>query len=121
MTRRIQKHMTALKHLCRCGPKKRKEILKRGGRNIKLCLSECALNILKGNVPLNKKQFAKLKKHRKSLQNLSKKNISNKRSQQLVQRGGFLPMLLSPILGALASAAVKGIRDKIAQNKKKKK
>lgn len=120
MTRRIQKHMSVLKQLCRCGVKKRKELLKKGGRNIKLCLSECALNILKGNVPLNKKQFGKLKKHRKSLQTLSKKNISNKKSQQLVQRGGFLPMLLSPILGALASAAVKGIAGKIAQKKKKK-
>ena len=121
MTRRIQKHLTELKQLCRCGSKKRNEILKKGGRNIKLCLSECALNVLKGNVPLNQKQFSKLKKHRKSLQNLSKKNISIKRSQQLVQRGGFLPLLLSPILGALASAAVKGITNKIAQNKKKKK
>jgi hypothetical protein len=121
MTRRIQKHLSELKQLCRCGPKKRKEILKKGGRNVKLCLSECALNVLKGNVPLNKKQFSKLKRHRKSLQNLSKKNITNKKSQQLVQRGGFLPLLLSPILGALTSAAIKGISSKIAQKKKKKK
>ena len=119
MTHRIQKNLSVLKQLCRCGAKKRIEILRKGGKNIKLCLSECALNILKGNVPLNKRQFSNLKKHKKKLQDLSKKSISNKKSQHIVQKGGFLPLLLSPVLGALASAAVKGIAKKISQRKKR--
>ena len=99
-------HVPVLRQLCRCNTKVRKQILKQGGKPLQLCLRECALNVIKGNVPLSKTNFNRLKKHKKQLRELSKKATSQKRRLQIEQRGGFLASLLLPIVGSLAGAVI---------------
>lgn len=96
-----------LRQLCRCKKKVQKQILQQGGKPLQVCLRECALNVIKGNVPLSKKHFTQLKKHKKQLRELSKKNTSQKRRLQIEQRGGFLASLLLPIVGSIAGAVIK--------------
>ena len=96
-----------LKQLCKCNKKLQKDLLKKGGKPLHLCLKECALNVIKGNVPLSKHQFRKIKKHKNQLREISKKNTSQKRRIKIEQRGGFIASLLIPIIGSLAGGLIK--------------
>ena len=102
----VSEHLPVLKQLCRCNKKLQKQLLLQGGKSLQLCLRECALNVIKGNVPLSKHQFQKLKKYKKNLRDLSKKRTSFKERLQIEQRGGFLPAFLLPIIGSVASALI---------------
>ncbi len=75
----------------------RRKLLEKGGKPLQLCLRECAINVLKGNVPLTKSQLKKLGKHKKKIRDLSQKKTSYKRRIAIEQKGGFLPLLLAPI------------------------
>ena len=124
MSQLVQRQLPVLRKLCKCKPEQRRKIFVEGGKNLKTCLSECALNILNGNVKLGPTQFKKLIKYKDHVRALSKKGVTYKKAEKIVQEGGFLPLLLSPILGALTSAAIKGIgsaiKKKQQQRKKKK-
>lgn len=97
------KHLPVLKKLCRCNKKLKKQLLIKGGKPLQLCLRECALNVLKGNVSLSKHQFNRLKRFKQNLRDISKKKTSLKKRLQIEQRGGFLSSLLVPIVGSIAS------------------
>ena len=103
MTKRVRKHLSLLKRLRKCtlSAKDRKAVLYQGGKPLQLCLQECAINILKGNVQLSKAQFDKLKRYKKQLRELGKKKTSQSRRIQIEQKGGFLPLMLAPIVGSL--------------------
>ena len=103
----METHLPVLRKLCRCNKKVQKQILAQGGKPLQLCLRECALNVIRGNVPLSKHQFHKLRKFQKNLHELSRKNTSQKRRLKIEQRGGFLASLLLPIVGSLAGAAIR--------------
>ena len=60
-------------------PKLRKTIL--GDKGLLTCLCECSKNILKGNVPLSSAQKRKLRRHRRSLRELTLKKISKKKKK----------------------------------------
>lgn len=99
MTKRLRANLDELKVLRKAKPKLRKSILRAAENDLITCLSECSHNVLNGNVQLTKKDKQTLKKHRKTLRELAKKKLSTaKRRSILVQRGGFLPALLAPIL-----------------------
>lgn len=67
-------------------------------------VSECVNNILKGTVPLTKRQITKLRRHRHALRNLSLHNFSfNKKKSILRQKGGIIGAILPLALSALGS------------------
>ena len=69
-------------------------------------LSEIASNIVKGNFKVDSKTFKKLQKHKEHIRKLSKKTCSHiKKKAILTQKGGFLPLLVTPILSALGGIA----------------
>ena len=108
MTQRVVQHMDALKKLKRLkGGKKRDDLLKHGGKPLQLCLRECALNILKGNVPLTSQQLKKLKAHKVLLREFCKNRTSQRRRFEIEQKGGFLPALLAPVIGAVLGVILK--------------
>ena len=107
MTKRVKAQMKTLRKLRTCTPKERKALLTEGGKPLQLCLRECAINILKGNVHLTKAQFKKLKSHKQKLRDLSKKTTSQKKRRLIEQQGGFLPLMLAPIVGAVLGKLLK--------------
>lgn len=65
-------------------------------------ISECVQNILRGTVPISKKQLNSLKRHRHALRNLAKRQFSAKKKKDILkQKGG--------IIGALLPLAIKAI------------
>jgi len=119
MSELVYRHIPVMKKLCRCRRDRRLKLYQKAGKDIKKCLLECAVNVLKGNVPLSQKEFLKLRKYKNTVRALSKKKLMKKKIESIVQKGGFLPLLLSPIIGALANVAIKGIGKAIAKKKKK--
>ena len=107
MTNRVKTQLPILKKLKKCSAKERKALLARGGKPLQLCLRECAINILRGNLHLTKSQHTRLRKHKAKLRDLSKAKTSNKKRLDIEQKGGFLPLLLAPVLGAVLGGLLK--------------
>jgi len=98
MSARVRQHADMLAFLSKAKPSLCKTIIKGADKDLVHCLCECAHNILKGTVPLTKAQKTKLARHKKGLRDIAKKTTSQKRKQEILQTGGFLPALLGPLL-----------------------
>lgn len=98
-TDRLERNLDFLKLLTKVKPKQRQAIIKTSDRDLVLCLCECVLNLLEGNLKITPSQLEKLKRYKNPLRTLvdNKTSIKEKRNI-LEQRGGFLPILLAPIL-----------------------
>jgi hypothetical protein len=100
-----RKHIRALRSLSRkdIKPRNRRSLLIDGEILNGVC--ECALNTLKGNVRLNKKQKKILTKYKKDLRLLANKRTSkNRKKQIIIQKGGsFLPWLIAPAISLVSS------------------
>ena len=70
------------------------------------CFCECAKNILKGNVPLTKRQTRALRREREGLRLLALKRTSLNKKKKILQKGGFLSALLTPALSILGSVVL---------------
>jgi len=104
-----QKHAAILQALCHLTSEQRVAILKKADPKLVRCICECALNILRGNVPLKHPYKQRLRRYATILRRLADKNNSWRCKKRLiVQRGGFLPLLLAPILGTVLSHLIGG-------------
>lgn len=113
MTKRLERNFDFIKILCKNKKKNlRRAILENADPDLILCLCECCDNLLKGNVPINSEQKQKLSKHKNHIRNLAnRKNTIKEKRNILIQQGGFLPLLLTPILsiaGSLIADAITG-------------
>ena len=91
--------LTALYHL---NEGQRKALLRKADAKLVRRICECSLNVLIGNVPLSKGHKSRLRKHAKVLRKLSAPDITlQRRKNIIVQRGGFLPALLAPLIGTI--------------------
>ena len=108
MSHSVKKHGDFLKVLAKCNTKQRKALLQHISLELLKCLCECCLNVLKGNVSLSASQKRQLGRHRRVLRSMADRKTPNKRKRQLLlQKGGFLPALLGPILSTLAGLFIK--------------
>ena len=98
-----KKNLPLLQYLASGKPRIVRAIIKEADPEVIKAICECAHNVLKGNVPLNKSQFTKLKRHRTHLHLLANKKVSQKRKKKVLQSGGFLGALLGAAIPALAS------------------
>ena len=118
MTSRVKRQAPLLLALAKAHPHVCKAILRGADKDLLQCLSECALNILKGNVSLKPSEKARLTKYRQKLRKVADKKVSLKQKHKIVQTGGFAPALLAPLLAPLiaplAKRAVGGLARKAA-------
>ena len=103
MSARLTENFFKLKLLKEASPKMRKKILKDCKKNLLCCICECALNVLKGNVPLKKSQKSKLRRFKERLRKLVSKKTRVKIKKRIVQSGGFIGALLTPVLSFLGT------------------
>ena len=101
MSNRIKRHAPLLQHLSRSKPSEVKSIIKTANKELINVFCECALNVLRGVVPLTKGQKSRLRRHKKCLRDLINRKTSRGKKSKILQRGGFLGALLSPIIGIL--------------------
>lgn len=84
------------------GDRARRQYIRHCDNRLITCLSECAGNLIKGNVKLTDRQMKTLKRKRYDLRSLAKKSASIKSKRQILQKGGFLAALIPPVVSALA-------------------
>lgn len=107
-TKRLERNWGFLKLLAKCTPKRRCEILSVCDNDLIKCIDDCSHNILKGNIPIGEYHLENLKKHKKTIREVSKRRNSLKKKRDiLVQNGGSLPALLIPILTIIGAALSK--------------
>jgi len=106
MSNKVEKNIEYLKILSKCNNKMRKSIIENADKELISTICECILNCINGNINLDTETKIKLNRHKNVLRNLLvKKKISVKKKKHLLkQKGGaFLPLLLSSVIGGLAS------------------
>lgn len=91
--------------LSRANPKLCSAIMKNADPELIKTISEIALNILAGNNKISNKSRKKLSRYKRQMRRLacSKQSLRSKR-KILVQKGGFLPMLIGSILSGIIGA-----------------
>ena len=102
----LKHHFKALRALCKCKGKKRKLLLQKASGGVIRTVSQVAKNTIKGNISLSPHQKQRLRRQKKTLRALAlaKSSIKNKR-KLLAQKGGaLLPLLLAPVLSAVAGS-----------------
>jgi len=98
-----------LEALCHLNKNQRAVFLQTADEKFICCSRECVFNTLKGNVPLERREENRLSKYKTALRRIAAKrgNWKNKR-KLLLQRGGFLPYIIRPILSILLSRIIDG-------------
>jgi len=86
----MRQFLPMLKQLNRLGERAKRQFVRNCDKELIVCFSECDKNILKNHVPLNSRQFSKLKPKKKDLRALAIKRTSLRKKQKIVQSGGFL-------------------------------
>ena len=103
---RLMRQIKAIYHtlqvLKNASPKLRKAIISTSNKDLLHSSSECALNVLNGNIRVSDCAKRRLKRYKSSLPSLVDKRLPYLPRQSSVQRGGFLLPLLSAVLPALA-------------------
>jgi hypothetical protein len=95
--------------LIKSKPKLRKLLIEHGPPSLITSICECALNLLKGVIPLTPGQKRRLARYKAHLRGLANKKVSRKKKKQLLnQKGGnLIKALLPPVLSVLGSLLTK--------------
>ncbi len=87
-----------------CPLKLRKTLLGKLNKNCIKAICECCINTLNGNIPLTTRQKKTLSKHKKTLRHLSNRKVPLvKKRQVILQKGGFLNVLIPAALSVLTT------------------
>jgi len=76
MSRRVKKYLPVLKRIAKLGDKAKKDFVRKCDKEFLDCVSECAKNVIKGNVPLTVRQKERLRRSRNDLRALSVKKTT---------------------------------------------
>jgi hypothetical protein len=98
---RIQQFLPELKRLDRLSVKEKKKYIKTCDKQFIKCICECVKNLLKGNVPIKSSQLKSLARYKQSLRKLAVKKTSLAKRRQLLQKAGFVGLLIKPLLRGL--------------------
>jgi len=101
MSERMRRFLPVLKRINKIGDKGRRQYVKKCNKQFIDCVSECAKNVFRGNVPLTKQHSTKLRRNKNNLRALSVKKTSLRKKRQIIQKGGFLRAIITPILSLL--------------------
>ena len=108
MSSLVENNIDFLKSLENISSYRRKRLLKSASESNILALKEVAHNLLQGKLKVP--EVKKLKRHKHSIRKLVKKNSSLKSKRKLlIQKGGFLPLMITPLLSAIGSVTGKVI------------
>ena len=107
MNERMKRYLPTLRRIHRMGEKVKRDYVEKCDKQFIDCVSECAKNVLKGNVPLTNAQISKLRPRREDLRALSVKKTSLAKKCKIIQKDGFLSALLAPVLSVLAGLLLK--------------
>ena len=110
MSDSIKANFKFIRLLSDSSPLSRRKLLQKVSNKDLKAISELCLNLIRGNIKLNKRQRAKFERYKKSIGLLANRRISLKKKKQVInQKGsaGFLLPLASIALPLLAEIVQK--------------
>lgn len=114
MSKRVQRHLNELKVLSKLKPKQTKLLIRHANNDLVKCVCECMQNVANGVVHISPATKMKLSKHRNKIRKIiNKRTKIAKKKKLLEQSGGFLPLLLAPIVGLLGSVVGEAISNAV--------
>jgi len=106
MSKLLKNNIPFLQNLATATAADRKHLIENASVEEIKVLTEIAMNITKGHFPVTHKHFHRLKRHKHIIRKLASASIPHKAKKVILnQKGGFLPVLVAPILAALGSIA----------------
>lgn len=115
MSARLKRNWHLLKVLSQFKkPIQRKAILLTNSDDLILAICEIVDNVLRGTVQLKARDRKKLQQYKKVMRELANRKIAKKDKKSiLLQKGGFLPLVLAPALSLVASLVGEAISSAI--------
>jgi hypothetical protein len=110
--KRLHRNLALLDLLSKTTKSQREALIKTCTQDQLQCICDCAINILKENIQLTDDQFKKLKRFQKQLRYLANPEDKLENKRIVIQKGGFLPVLLTPILSAAATILTDALLNK---------
>lgn len=111
---RLRKYAEVLCILSKSSPKVTKRLILTADPALLKTISECSLNVLRGAIPLTPLQKKRLSRYKSTIRIISKRSTSSSQRRALLQKGGFVPILLKTILPLVLPSLVSFIGKKIA-------
>jgi hypothetical protein len=90
-----------------------KDILKNADKKLISALCEIVYNVLENNINISESDLTKLSKYKKYLRKLVQRNSIKEKRKILVQKGGFLQIILPAVISGIASIVSGFISDEI--------
>ena len=112
---RVRANSDALCYMCRCSNETRRAIIQLADKKLIDCISECCLNILRGNINLTPYQRKKLMGYKHCLRKVASKAVGVKDKKRILQKGGFLGAILAPLAAGVLSPLISNIVGKVSK------
>jgi len=103
MSQLAKRYLPIMNRIRKMGDRAKKEYVRKCEKEFLDCMSECAKNVIKGNIHLTSRQMTNQRRKKNDLRELSKRKTSLRTKHKILQKGGFLSALLPPILTVLGS------------------
>ena len=107
---RLRKNGPTLRLLQKAPAPLQKRILNKASSELICYLCDYAHNVLQGNVNILRHHKQKLNPHKTKLRKLADRKVALKTKQRIIQKGGFLPILLSalaPVISGVLGTLIK--------------
>ena len=104
MKRRIDDYIDTLRKLYQCNVDKRKRWLELHlDDDFAFVICDCAKNILSGNLKINDVQKNRLRQYKQDMRTLINKRVGISKKKEIIQSGGLVSAILSPIISLFGS------------------
>ncbi len=101
--KRVQHLIPQLKRINRMSDQDKKKFIATCDKTAINCICECVKNLLKGRIPVKSTQLKLLCRHKNKLRELALKKTSLRKRKQILQRGGFIGLLIKPLVLGLST------------------
>ena len=109
MNKRVKKNLPILQLLAKCDKHTSNAVVKSAKPEFLNCVSDICHNILQDKVKLSSKEKNRLAKYKRNIRKIANKATTQKTKRELIQKGGFLGAILSPLLGSLIGPIAKSL------------
>jgi hypothetical protein len=108
----IKSQFELIKLIANSSKKYRKAVIASADKKLVTALAEIVLNLLAGNININKNELDSLKKYKYVLRQLIQNKSVVKRKKLLIQQGGFLQFLLPAVITGISNIIASAIEKK---------
>ena len=113
--KRLKRNLTLLDVLHKAMKEQRNALINTATNDQIQCICDCASNILNENIKITETHLKRLKRYQNHLRFLADKKGGLDKKRIVIQEGGFLPLLLTPILSVAGSLLADVISKSIAK------